>query len=160
MHIPSFFTSCMIWIIYCTALAACLFMPSCKSLSHGTHCAPKDVNIGFKAVNIQGVYELTGYEDAQDSSVLVLSPIIQGSPEDDPNILYLDAVLIERGQFFDSSSVEQWTRLIIRDKTIHYSDGTIFGVFLSDHYSRLWVRDHSTDSNNVITWESHFTKIK
>ena len=150
----------MIRIICCTALAACLFMSSCKSLSHGAHRAPEDVNIGFKAKTIQGVYEFTHYEDADASSVLVLSPVIQGSAEGGHDILMVDAVLIERGQFFDSSTVEQWTRLIIRDKTIHYSDGTIFGVFLSDDYSRLWVRDHSTDSNNVITWESHFTKIK
>ena len=160
MHIHSFFTSCMIRIIYCTALAACLFMFSCKSLSHVTHCAPKDVNIGMIAETIQGVYEFTPSEYADNSSVLVLSPIIQGSPEDNPNILYLDAVLIERGQFFDKSSVEQWTRLIIRDKSIHYSDGTIWGVFLSDDYSRLWVRDHSLDTDNEINWESYYKKIK
>lgn len=112
------------------------------------------------AETIQGVYEFTPYEDASNSSVLVLSPIIQGSPEDNPSILYLDAVLIERGQFFDKSSVEQWTRLIIRDKSIHYPNGTIFGKFLSDDYSRLWVRGHSTDTNNEITWESYFKKIK
>ena len=160
MHIHSFFTSCMIRIIYCTALAACLFMSSCKSLSHVTHRAPKDVNIGMIAETIQGVYEFTPSEYASNASVLVLSPIIQGSSEDNSNILCLDAVLIERGQFFDESSVEQWTRLIIRDKSIHYSDGTIWGVFLSDDYSRLWVRDHSTDSNNVITYESYYMKIK
>ena len=160
MHIPSFFTSCMIRIIYCTALAACLFMSSCKSLSHAIHRAPKDVNIGTIAETIQGVYEFTPSEYAANSSVLVLSPIIQGSPEGDRDILMVDAVLIEREQFFDSSSIKQWTRLIIRDKTIHHSNGTIFGVFLSDDYSRLWVRDHSTDSNNVITWESYYMKIK
>lgn len=160
MHIPSFYTSCMIRIIYCTALAACLFMSSCKSLSHVTHRAPKDVNIGTIAETIQGVYEFTPSEYAANSSVLVLSPIIQASPEDNPNILYLDAVLIERGQFFDKGSVEQWTRLIIRDKSIHYSDGTIWGVFLSDDYSRLWVRDRSLDTDNEINWESYYKKIK
>lgn len=108
------------------------------------------------ADKIQGVYELTPCENASNSSILVLSSIIP----DDSHVLKVDAVLIERAQFFDESFVEQWTGLIIQDKTIHYPDGTIFGKFLSDDYSRLWVRGYSTDTNNEITWESYYVKIK
>ena len=111
------------------------------------------------ALKIQGVYELIPAIDADNPRILVLSPILHIT-SNTSYLLTIDAVLVQRGQFFDNSSVRQWTALSVKDKTIYYSDGTIFGVFLSDDYSRLWVRDHSTDSDNDITWQSYFTKIK
>lgn len=120
---------------------------------------PADANLGIKAETIQGVYELTPHECAANPRVLVLSSIIDSS-EDNTDILKVDAVLIYKGEFFDKGSVEQWSDLIIKDKTILYPDGTVFGKFLSGDYSELWVRGHSTDTDNESTWESYYKKIK
>ena len=111
------------------------------------------------AHRIQGVYVLTPHEDASNSQILVLSPILRLSG-DISYSLTVDAVLVQRGQFFDDSSVRQWTALSVKDKAIHYPDGSLYGQFLNDDYTKVWIRDYSLDTDNEIEWESYYKKIK
>ena len=130
-----------------------------------TSCiTPKDIFSGTSnpydiAHRIQGVYVLTPHEDASNSQILVLSPILRLSG-DISYSLTVDAVLVQRGQFFDDSSVRQWTALSVKDKAIHYPDGSLYGQFLNDDYTKVWIRGYSLDTNNEIEWESYYKKIK
>lgn len=119
----------------------------------------KPANPYFIAHKIQGVYEFMPAIDADNPRILVLSPVLH----DVTNTSYLitvDAVLVQRGQFFDDSSVRQWTALSVKDKAIHYPDGSLYGRFLNDEYTKIWIRNYSSDTDNENEWDSYYKKIK
>ena len=137
------------------ALALCN-ITSCLSVK--THYRDT-TNPYFIAQKIQGVYELMPAMNADDPRILVLSPILH-NVTNTSYLLTIDAVLVQRGQFFDDSSVRQWTALSVKDKTIHYPDGSLYGRFLNDDFTKVWIRGYSLDTDNEIEWESYYKKIK
>lgn len=134
---------------------------SCRSVDIITLRPPDDDNFNptHAAMKLQGVYVWTSAEDSSNPSVLVLSPTLN-IPEKNAYMLRVDAVLVKRGAFFDKGDVKQWTDLPVGNKTIYYTNGTVFGKFLDDDYTKLWVRGHSTDSDNEREWESYYKKVE
>lgn len=111
------------------------------------------------AQKIQGVYEFMPAMNADDPRILVLSPVLH-DVTNTSYLLTIDAVLVQRGQFFDDSSVRQWTALSVKDKAIHYPDGSLYGRFLNDEYTKIWIRNYSSDTDNENEWDSYYKKIK
>lgn len=111
------------------------------------------------AHKIQGVYEFMPAMNADDPRILVLSPVLH-DVTNTSYLLTIDAVLVQRGQFFDDSSVRQWTALSVKDKAIHYPDGSLYGRFLNDEYTKIWIRNYSSDTDNENEWDSYYKKIK
>ena len=142
------------------ALLIGLMMLTCSCHSPGGSAAGAGELGPYRtAQQAQGVYVLMPREDAANPRVVILSPRIS-STDDTAYALSLDVVLIERGDFFDQSTVTQWENLPLRGSTIYTPDGRLFGRFLDTRFTKLWLRGYSSDTDHESTWEAHFTKLR
>lgn len=140
------------------ALLLGLMLLTCSCHSPGGSARAGELSPYRTAEQAQGVYVLTPREDAANPRVAILSPRLTSG--DTAYTLTLDVVLIERGEFFDHSTVTQWENLPLRGNSIYTPDGRLFGRFLDARFTELWLRGYSSDTNNESTWETCFTKLR
>ena len=105
------------------------------------------------AEKIQGVYIFTPHVSANNKAVLVLSPVMTND-----YIIYIDAVLITREDFFGGNTTHQWDKLILRGLCLYTDKGEEIGRFENDSFSKILLHDFCLNTDNSSFWVSYFEK--